>query len=145
IAAVAHRAGVPVHVDAALGGLFLPFLDGAPSVGLDVTRVTSVAVDLHKYGYGVKGASALLFARPELRRSAYHIDLDWPGGAYAAPGVLGSRSVGPAAAAFAAMVALGRTGYAAVARDVMDTARRMQAGFGALGFAVVGAPAMSVF
>ncbi|HEY3831898.1 MAG TPA: aminotransferase class V-fold PLP-dependent enzyme [Acidimicrobiia bacterium] len=145
IAAAAYRAGVPVHVDAALGGLFLPFVDGAPRVGLDVHGVTSVAVDLHKYGYGVKGASALLFARPEFRRAAYHIDLDWPGGAYAASGVLGSRSVAPAAAAFAAMVALGRSGYAAVTHDVMGTARRMQAGLGSLGFDVVGAPAMSVF
>ena len=57
IAAGAHRGGVPVHVDAALGGLFLPFVDGALGIGLDVRGVTSVAVDLHKYGYGVKGAS----------------------------------------------------------------------------------------
>jgi glutamate/tyrosine decarboxylase-like PLP-dependent enzyme len=145
IAAGAHDRGVPVHVDAALGGLFLPFVDGAPRVGLDVRGVSSVAVDLHKYGYGVKGASALLFAHPELRRAAYHIDLDWPGGAYAAAGVLGSRSVAPAAAAFAAMVALGRSGYTAVTHDVMDTTRRMQAGLGALGFHLVGEPAMSVF
>jgi glutamate/tyrosine decarboxylase-like PLP-dependent enzyme len=145
IAAAAASRGVGVHIDAALGGLFLPFLDAAPGIGLDVRGVTSIAVDLHKYGYGVKGASALLFAGPELRRAAYHIDLDWPGGAYAAPGVLGSRSVAPAAGAYAAMAALGRDGYRTVVRDLMATTRRMQDGLGALGFHVVGDPAMSVF
>ncbi len=60
--------GIGVHVDAAMGGLFLPFLAGAganrPGFGIDVTGVTSVAVDLHKYGYSAEGASVLLFAGP---------------------------------------------------------------------------------
>jgi glutamate/tyrosine decarboxylase-like PLP-dependent enzyme len=146
IAAGAAARGVPVHVDAALGGLFLPFLDG-PRVpfALDCEGVASVAVDLHKYGYGVKGASALLFADPAVRRCAYHVDTEWPGGAYAASGVIGSRSVGPAAAAYAAMAALGRRGYEEITRDVMATTRRLQSGLAALGFSVVGAPPMSVF
>ena len=66
------RRGVGVHIDAALGGLFLPFLDAVgatpPEFGTDVPGVTSVAVDLHKYGYGAKGASVVLFADRELRR-----------------------------------------------------------------------------
>ena len=146
IAAGAAERGVGVHVDAALGGLFLPFLDGAPQFGTDVPGVTSVALDLHKYGYGAKGASVVLFADRALRRSAYYVETDWPGGAYASSGVLGTRAVGPAAAAFTAMAALGRSGYRALVANVMDTTNRLQQGILAAGpFELVGAPAMSVF
>ena len=84
-AALAGR-GVGIHVDSALGGLFLPFLelDGRPafSFGIEVPGVTSVSVDVHKYGYSSKGASVVLFADPALRHAAYHVSLEWPGGAY---------------------------------------------------------------
>jgi sphinganine-1-phosphate aldolase len=147
IAAIAARAGgVGVHVDAALGGLFLPFLDGAPPFGLDVPGVTSVAVDLHKYGYGAKGASVVLFATPDLRHAAYHVSLGWPGGAYASSGVLGTRPVGAAAAAYTSMVALGREGYRTLVGDVMTTARALKRGLAERGgFHPVGEPPMSVF
>ena len=157
IAAGAAERGVGVHVDAALGGLFLPFLDVGRGVGqvgdgsgiqfgTDVPGVSSVAVDLHKYGYGAKGASVVLFADRELRRAAYHVATDWPGGAYASSGVLGTRAVGPAAAAFTAMAALGRSGYRALVESVMDTTHRLQRGLRAAGpFELVGAPEMSVF
>ncbi|MGZ6977362.1 MAG: pyridoxal phosphate-dependent decarboxylase family protein [Acidimicrobiia bacterium] len=150
IAAGAAARGVGIHIDAALGGLFLPFLDAVgatpPEFGTDVPGVTSVAVDLHKYGYGAKGASVVLFADRELRHAAYHVTLGWPGGAYASSGVLGTRSVGPAAAAFAAMVGLGRSGYRELVRNVMQTARSMQRAMCESGpFELVGRPETSVF
>lgn len=142
--------GTPVHVDAALGGLFLPFLDEAgpdpTGFGLDVNGVTSVSVDLHKYGYGAKGASVLLFSEAAMRQASYYVDPSWPGGAYAAAGVLGTRPVGASAAAFASMVGLGRTGYRAIVQQVMTTAQRLVDGFREAGpFHVIGDPAMSVF
>jgi len=150
IAAGAAARGVGVHVDAAMGGLFLPFLGvtGAqpPHFGIDVPGVTSVAVDLHKYGYSAKGASVLLFAEPELRHAAYHTFIGWPGGAYAASGVLGTRSVAAAAGAFTAMAALGRRGYETLTDNVMQTTRRLQHGLAdAAGLTSVGRPPMSVF
>jgi glutamate/tyrosine decarboxylase-like PLP-dependent enzyme len=150
VAAGAAERGVGVHVDAAMGGLFLPFLDAAgavpPRFGIDVPGVTSVAVDLHKYGYSAKGASVLLFADPALRHAAYHTYIGWPGGAYAASGVLGTRSVAAAAGAFTAMAALGRRGYEMLTDDVMTTTRRLQSGLAdAAGLAPVGHPPMSVF
>jgi glutamate/tyrosine decarboxylase-like PLP-dependent enzyme len=150
IAAGAAARGVGVHVDAALGGLFLPFLDAIgetpPAFGTDVPGVTSVAVDLHKYGYGAKGASVILFAERALRRAAYHVTVGWPGGAYASSGILGTRAVGPAAAAFTAMVGLGRAGYRDLVANVMGTARAMQQGLTASGeVELVGRPPMSVF
>lgn len=150
LAAVAAERGVGVHVDSAVGGLFLPFLEAAgrtpPRFALDVPGVTSVSVDLHKYGWGAKGASVLLFATSALRRASYYVSTAWPGGAYAAPGVLGTRPVGPAAAAYAAMVSLGRSGYRELVAQVMTTASRLQEGIAAAGpFRLVAPPAMSVF
>lgn len=152
VAEVAEQAaarGIGVHVDAAMGGLFLPFLDAAgvrpPQFGLDVPGVTSVSVDLHKYGYGAKGASVLLFGEPELRHASYFVSTGWPGGAYAASGVVGTRPVGAAAAAWTAMRALGRSGYAELVAQVMGTARAIQAGLVEHGFQVLGEPPMGVF
>ncbi|WP_168211921.1 pyridoxal phosphate-dependent decarboxylase family protein [Ruania zhangjianzhongii] len=149
IGAQAAARGVGVHVDAAMGGLFLPFLGAAgstpPQFGLDVPGVTSVSVDLHKYGYGAKGASVLLFADPELRHASYYVSTGWPGGAYAASGVVGTRSVGAAAGAWTAMRALGRSGYADLVAQVMGTARQIQAGLAEHGFEVIGDPPMGVF
>ena len=147
IARGAAELDVGVHVDAALGGMFLPFLDG-PRVpfGVDVPGVTSVSVDLHKYGYGAKGASVVLFARPGLRHASYFVSTGWPGGAYAASGVLGTRPVGPAAAAWAAMVALGSDGYRALVARVMSTTRLLQEGIADLtGMNVIGNPRTGVF
>ncbi len=150
LAALAREHDIGLHVDAAMGGLFLPFLDAAgvtpPRFGLDVDGVTSVSVDLHKYGYGPKGGSVVLFGTDELRRASYYISLGWPGGAYASATSGGTRPVGPAAGAFAAMAALGRAGYRRLVADVMTTARTLQDGLLESGpMRLVGRPAMSVF
>lgn len=149
VAEQAAARGVGVHVDAAMGGLFLPFLGAAgttpPAFGLHVPGVTSVSVDLHKYGYGAKGASVLLFAEPELRHASYFVSTGWPGGAYAASGVVGTRPVGAAAAAWTAMRALGRSGYAQLVGEVMTTARRIREGLSGHGFEIIGDPPMGVF
>lgn len=149
VGAEASVRGIGVHVDAAMGGLFLPFLDAAGAepvrYGLDVPGVTSVSVDLHKYGYGAKGASVLLFARNDLRHASYYVSPEWPGGAYAASGVVGTRPVGAAAAAWTAMSALGQDGYRTMVAGVMETARQLQDGMRELGLELIGAPPMGVF
>lgn len=149
VGALALEQGVGVHVDAAMGGLFLPFLDAAGGTpvryGPDVPGVTSTSLDLHKYGYGAKGASVLLFADNALRHAGYHVDTTWPGGAYAASAVVGTRSVGPAAAAWTAMSALGVQGYRELVHGVMETTRRLQEGLAEVGLQVIGQPPMGVF
>src|SRR5699024_5505510 len=152
IAEVAEQAaarGIGVHVDAAMGGLFLPFLDAAgvrpPQFGLDVPGVTSVSVDLHKYGYGAKGASVLLFGEPELRHASYFVSTGWPGGAYAASGVVGTRPVGAASDAWTAIRPLRRAGYAELDAQVMGTGRSIQTGLAELCFQMLGDPLMGVF
>ena len=130
IAQVAADRGVGLHVDGCLGGFVLGFLDGAvhgiPPFDFRVAGVTSLSADTHKYGYGLKGTSTLLFRDVALRNRAYFFVPDWSGGKYVSPGIAGSRSVGLLAATWAAMVAIGRQGYAARAAALHEQATAMQ-------------------
>ena len=52
------------HVDACLGGWLLPFWEElgepVPPWHFGVDGVTSLSMDVHKYGYATKGASVLV-------------------------------------------------------------------------------------
>ena len=126
--AVQH--GINLHVDGCLGAFILAW---GQSLGVDVPTfdfrlpgVTSISADTHKYGFGLKGSSVLLYRTPQLRKLQYFIVPDWSGGLYTSPGMSGSRSGGIIAAAWAAMVSLGREGYLQIAADIFGTARRLR-------------------
>ena len=70
--------------------------------------VTSISADTHKYGYGLKGTSTVLFRDRALRNRCYFFMPEWSGGKYFSPGMEGSRSDGLLAATWASMVSLGR-------------------------------------
>ncbi|HEY0639480.1 MAG TPA: aminotransferase class V-fold PLP-dependent enzyme, partial [Pseudonocardiaceae bacterium] len=111
VAALAAEQEVPCHVDACIGGWVLAFLDDAPPFDLSVPGVTSLSVDLHKYGYAPKGASVLLTADAALRRAHYFVSADWPGYPVVNPTLAGTRPAGPLAAAWATLRLLGGSGY----------------------------------
>jgi sphinganine-1-phosphate aldolase len=125
--ALAH--GVGLHVDGCLGGFILPFGEelgyAVPPFDFRVLGVTSISADTHKYGYGLKGSSTLLFRDKSLRNLGYFFVPDWSGGKYYSPGIDGSRSVGLLAATWASMVSLGREGYREHAGGIFATAARM--------------------
>ena len=81
---------------------------------LGVPGVTSISADTHKYGYALKGSSVLLFRPKSLRREQYLSVDGRPGGAYASPGMGGSRSGGLISATWASMLSFGG-GYRAEA------------------------------
>ena len=68
----------------------------------------------------------LLYRDADLRRLQYFIVPDWTGGLYTSPGMSGSRSGGIIAAAWAAMVTLGRDGYVAIAAEIFRTAAELR-------------------
>ena len=127
--ALAHDVGL--HVDGCLGGFILPFGEqlGYPIPAFDfrVPGVTTISADTHKYGYGLKGTSLLLFRERALRDGQYFFQTNWSGGKYCSPGIDGSRSSGLLAATWAGMVATGRTGYLRYAKDIFETGAAMQA------------------
>ncbi len=126
--ATAHNIGL--HVDGCLGGFILPW---GQELGYDIPvfdfrldGVTSISADTHKYGYGLKGTSVVLYRNKKLREHQYFMNVDWLGGKYMSPGLAGSRSGGLIAATWASMVSLGREGYLRYAKAIFETAYAMQ-------------------
>lgn len=122
---------VGLHVDGCLGGFILPWGQelGYPDIPVFDFRlpgVTSISADTHKYGYGLKGTSVLSYRDKSYRQYQYYMFPDWKGGAYASPGLAGSRSGGLIAATWASMRSLGRKGYLEKAKKIFDTAFAMQ-------------------
>jgi len=130
LAQLALDRGVGMHVDGCLGGYLLPFGEqlGLPIPPFDfrVPGVTSISADTHKYGYGLKGTSTLLFRDRELRNRCYFFMPDWSGGKYFSPGIEGSRSDGLLAATWASLTSIGQEGYREYAKRIFDTAAGMQ-------------------
>src|SRR3954462_12425137 len=127
---LAMERGVGLHVDGCLGGYLLPFGEEPalpiPAFDFRVPGVTTISADTHKYGYGLKGTSTLLFRDRELRNRCYFFMPDWSGGKYFSPGIEGSRSDGLLAATWASLVSIGQEGYREYARRILDTAAAMQ-------------------
>ncbi len=115
IAALAAAHEIPLHVDACMGGMTLPMLErlgrAVPAFDFRLPGVTSISVDLHKYGYTAKGASVVLYRDRALRRHQTFVTENWLGGAYGSASILGTRSGGPIAAAWAVLQHLGLEGY----------------------------------
>ena len=136
LGAEAARRGLPLHVDACVGGFLLPWLErlGRPIPIWDfrVPGVTSISADLHKYAYAGKGASVLLWRSIDAMQHQIFVATDFPGGIYASPTLLGTRPGGPLAAAWAAVHTLGDRGYLELTRTALDAAERLRAGIAAI-------------
>ncbi len=149
IAALAQSRGLLCHVDACVGGMMLPFVErlGYPIPAWDfrMPGVTSISVDLHKYGYAAKGASVILYRNKALRRYQLFATTDWSGGIYASPTMAGTRPGGVIAAAWAVMNYLGEEGYLRIAKAVMETRDAIMAGVKAIpGLKILSDPDISV-
>ncbi|TVR03526.1 MAG: aspartate aminotransferase family protein [Deltaproteobacteria bacterium] len=142
---IAQAHGLPLHVDACIGGFMLPFIEALghplPRWDFRVPGVTSISADLHKYGYTAKGASVLLWQDTDWLRHQFFVSTEWPGGIYASPSLPGTRPAGPIAAAWAGVQALGREGYLDLMRDALEARDRIRDGLrGIEGIRVLGDP-----
>jgi sphinganine-1-phosphate aldolase len=149
IAALALDRGILCHVDACMGGFLLPFLAelGRLDEPFDfrVPGVTSMSADVHKYGYASKGVSVILYRTHELARKQLFVTTDWLGGFYASTAMAGTRPAGPVAAAWAALMHIGRDGYLELTRTAHDAALALRAGIEAIdGLVVRGDPPATV-
>lgn len=115
IAAAAVKRGVRCHVDACIGGWVLPWAArlgrAVPPWTFAVDGVTSISLDLHKYGYAPKGTSLLLHRTPELRTAQFFAWASWPGYTMLNSTMQSTRSGGPVAGAWTVVRALGDEGY----------------------------------
>lgn len=142
IAEITSEKGVWLHVDACLGGFILPFLKklgiNIPDFDLSIDGVYSISADIHKYGYAPKGASTLLFRDGELKLYSIYASVKWPGYIFINPTMLSSRSLGPVAAAWAAIHYLGEEGYISLTRKILNAKNKIMNGFEELGFKLLG-------
>jgi len=149
IAALGVKYGIPVHVDACLGGFLIPFMEeaGFPLKPFDfrVPGVTSISADTHKYGFAPKGSSVILYSDKKYRDCQWFCFPDWPGGIYATPTIGGSRAGGIVAACWAAMLFFGREGYIKTTKEIITTTRKITEALQNIpGIHIVGIPDVSV-
>lgn len=120
IAGLARDHDINCHVDACMGGVTLAYLERMgepiPPWNLLVDGVTSMSVDLHKFGYTSKGASVVMYANKMLRSYQGFVTDNWLGGFYASSGALGTKSGGSIASAWSVMHHLGDDGYLELTR-----------------------------
>lgn len=124
IASLAAEHGANCHVDACMGGVTLAYLErlGEPTKpwNLKVPGVSSISVDLHKFGYTSKGASVIMYANKHLRSFQGFVTDKWLGGLYGSSGVLGTKSGGSMASAWAVMNFLGDDGYLRLTKQARE-------------------------
>ncbi|WP_083528442.1 aminotransferase class V-fold PLP-dependent enzyme [Hyphomicrobium sp. CS1BSMeth3] len=129
---IAQQHDLWLHVDACVGGMLGPFLrelgDDIPTFDFTLPGVSSMSVDLHKYGYASKGASLVLYRSGEMKQHQIFEFANWPRGYYATESFLGTRAGAPVASAWAVMKFLGKTGYLEAARKIFETKKHLIAG-----------------
>jgi len=114
ISRIAQKYNIGCHIDACLGGFLLPFAKECnidlPICDFRLSGVTSISVDLHKYGLSEKGYSVIMFRNyKDYGKYATFKDLESKMGMYLSQGLEGSR---PARIdAWATMLSVGREVY----------------------------------
>ena len=115
--------GIYLHVDAAFGGLVLPFLAKmgciVPPFDFAVEGVQSITADPHKMGLGPIPSGGILFRSENvLKKSHYEIPY-LAGGNIQQATIVGTRSGFAAIATWAIFKYLGETGYIKIVRKCM--------------------------
>lgn len=149
LAKLASSRGLWMHVDACIGGFFLPFVRKlgfpVPAFDFSVPGVTSISADLHKYGFSAKGASIILYRNKDYRRHQFFVLEGWSGGLFASPSMTGTRPAGSIAAAWATLMALGEEGYLEAFQGMMETTRKIQTAVRDMGLQILGNPVGPIF
>lgn len=138
------------HVDGCVGGIHLSYMRKLgmqiPRFDFSVPSVTSLSVDLHKYGYSAKNASMILYKSKDIRRYQIFACSRWPGYTVVNATAGSSKTGGPMAAAWAVLNFLGNEGYMKIVKDVMQATKLMIEGINNIeGLKVNGSPDMCMF
>lgn len=149
IAALAAERGLWMHVDACMGGVLLPFMEKlgetVPAFDFRVPGVTSLSMDLHKYGFAPKGASVVLYRDKSYRKHQIFACSEWAGYTIVNTTVQSTKSGGPLAGAWATMMCMGEEGYLRVTREMREATRRIAEGIDAIeGLRVIARPDMTL-
>ncbi|MGF3521756.1 MAG: tyrosine decarboxylase MfnA [Candidatus Bathyarchaeia archaeon] len=137
---------VYLHVDAAFGGLVLPFLDytgnSAPDFDFQLEGVQSITVDPHKMGMSTIPAGGILF-----RSNTYlkYLKTETPYlTEHAQYTFVGTRSAASVAATWAAFQLLGREGYQKTVKNCMQLTLFLASKLEEAGFEVLLRPTLNI-
>jgi tyrosine decarboxylase/aspartate 1-decarboxylase len=130
------------HVDAAFGGMVIPFLDNPVPFDFAVPGVTSIAVDPHKMGMSTIPCGCLVTREADLLNT---LNIDTPYLTVKHEFTLaGTRPGAPVAGALAVMDYLGFEGMKAVVAGCMKNTGRLIAGMEASGIPRAATPDVNV-
>ena len=123
LAKLAQENGIFLHIDAAFGGLVIPFLEKNYRFGFEVDGVTSISVDPHKMGMSTIPAGGLLFREKQFLRG---LSISTPYlSTKAQYSLTGTRSGGAAVATYAVLMHLGQNGLEESAIRCVNMAKRI--------------------
>lgn len=146
IAELCHDEHVFLHVDAAFGGYIIPFLKtmgyNLPQFDFLSEGVNSISIDAHKMGYAAIPLGVVAF-----REKQWLEDISVPSQCISSKkqaGLLGTRSGGPVAAAYAVSRYLGIKGYQQVVSHCMETTTYAVEQICSIGLPIITEPVLNV-
>lgn len=139
---IAEENGIYLHVDAAFGGLVLPFLDKRIPFDFSVKGVSSITVDPHKMGMATIPAGGILF-RDESFLKALEIETPYLTTKYQYT-LTGTRPGTGVASTYAVLRFLGYEGMKAIVTECIKNTRILVEEMEMLGFQPVIEPVMNV-
>jgi tyrosine decarboxylase/aspartate 1-decarboxylase len=140
---IALEHNVHLHVDAAFGGLVIPFLSGVkPKFDFELDGVRSMTIDPHKMGLAAIPAGGMLFREPQMLNN---LKTETP---YLTDNhhftFVGTRTGASAASAWAVFKTLGVEGYQKIVGDCLKNTRALSEGLVAAEFSLMVEPALNV-
>lgn len=139
---IAGKHNIWLHVDAAFGGLVLPFMEDHPRFDFELEAVQSVTVDPHKMGMAAIPAGSILFRENKLPDN---IKTETP---YLSEKVqytfVGTRSGGAAASAWAVLNYLGIAGYKQVVTNCIRNTKHLTDELELSGFKLLVKPSLNI-
>lgn len=132
LAEIALDHGIYLHVDAAFGGLVLPFLAkmgyDVPPFDFELEGVQSITADPHKMGLGPIPSGGILFRNENiLKKNHYEIPY-LAGGNVRQATIVGTRSGFAAIATWAIFKCLGQEGYIKIVNRCMKLTNMLKDG-----------------
>ncbi len=140
---IALKHNLHLHVDAAFGGLVIPFLINSPyKFDFSLNGVESITVDPHKMGLAAVPAGGILFRDQKILES---LQTETP---YLTEQFqytfVGTRTGASAASAWAVFRALGREGFQKIVGECMKNTRFLVSGIRKAGFTLLCEPTLNI-
>lgn len=135
-----------LHVDAAFGGFVIPFLKelhyDVPDFDFKLKGVSTISVDAHKMGYSAMPLG-ILVVRDKKWMDEISVESHCISSKKQA-GIIGTRSGGPVAAAYAVARYLGMKGYKNLVQRCMNITQYAEKRINEIGLSLVVKPTMNV-